>query len=261
MQDPNPLVDGAGIRNLRDAGVQVDVGCLEAECRRLLAPYLVFIQRNRPWITLKAGMSLDGRITDPEGRSRFVTGPLARRLARSLRGAHEAVLAGAGTVREDDPDLRPRDPWWGDKGVIRVVLEGKNPLPPHLRLLQDHDPHSPVWRVRSGGDAGWQPDGVLVLPPDAQGYPDLQALMAELIKAGVGRLWVEGGGRIWSAFWKAGLVDGVELFINPRLLGEGLNGHGILPEGFTLQQAPGLRGGPPLSLGRDVWLRGVPLWP
>ena len=108
MVDPDPRVRGRGIRALRDGGVLVEVGLMAEECRRLNAPYLRARNRGRPLVALKAGVTLDGRIADDGGRSKWITSAAARAVAHQLRDRHDAVLVGSGTLLADDPSLNTR---------------------------------------------------------------------------------------------------------------------------------------------------------
>ena len=143
--DPNPIVDGRGITRLRRAGVRVDIGCLERECREAIRAYAVWVSEQRPLVTLKAAATLDGAIADGARRKTrrpvWITGPRAREVAHELRAAHDAVLVGAGTVRADDPQLTVRLPGREGRAAprqpLRVVLAGRRKLPRGSRVLDD----------------------------------------------------------------------------------------------------------------------------
>ncbi|HEY6571876.1 MAG TPA: bifunctional diaminohydroxyphosphoribosylaminopyrimidine deaminase/5-amino-6-(5-phosphoribosylamino)uracil reductase RibD, partial [Candidatus Eisenbacteria bacterium] len=133
MVDPNPIVDGRGIEALRAAGLDVAVGVLEAECRTLNGPYLKALETGLPWVTLKAMLSLDGRLATDGGDSRGMGGAEEQRLCHRLRAEHDAVLIGSGTLLADDPLLtvrlaRGRTPW-------RVVLDSSLRIPDGAAIL------------------------------------------------------------------------------------------------------------------------------
>ncbi len=204
--DPNPVVDGRGIRTLRRAGIQVDVGCLEDEARAAIRAYAVWIAHERPLVTLKVAATLDGYIADGRRRSRrapaFLTGPEARRAAHQMRAAHDAVLVGAGTARADDPRLTVRLPGHDARtGPLRVLLAGRGRLPGRLKMLRGR-PASLVVRGR-GADLR-------------------RTLRALALEHEVQSLLVEGGATVHGAFIAAGLVDRVALFLAPRLIGGGV---------------------------------------
>ncbi len=134
VEDPNPLVSGRGIRALRRAGIQVSVGVLDTESRRLNAPFLTFMELGRPWILLKVAQSIDGRIALKSGESRWITGETARREVHRLRAQLDAILVGALTVAEDDPELTVRSV--RGRNPIRVVLDSRLRISPRAKVLR-----------------------------------------------------------------------------------------------------------------------------
>jgi len=233
VRDPNPLVDGRGITRLRRAGVQVDVGCLEAECRDLNRAFFTWVTRRRPLVTLKVAASWDGFIADglarPAAAPAWLTGPAAREAAHALRAAHDAVLVGAGTVRADDPLLTDRRPRRGRRAQpLRVIMDGRLSVRPSARVIATTgDAPTLVFgghgaapaRMRALMEAGAD---VVLLPSSHQGRFSVDALLAELAARDVQSVLVEGGAAVHGAFVSAGLVDRVALFFAPRLLGGGL---------------------------------------
>src|SRR3569623_487599 len=233
VRDPNPLVDGRGISRLRRAGIRVDVGCREPECRELNRPFFTWVSRRRPLVTLKVAASWDGFIADglarPAAAPAWLTGPDARAAAPALRAAHDAILVGAGTVRADDPLLTDRRPTSGRRPQpLRVVIAGRLSVRPPARVVATvaaaptlvvggHDA-SPA-RMRALAAAGAE---VVLLPSSHQGRFSLEALLAELAARELQSVLVEGGAAVHGAFIAAGLVDRVALFFAPRLLGGGL---------------------------------------
>jgi diaminohydroxyphosphoribosylaminopyrimidine deaminase / 5-amino-6-(5-phosphoribosylamino)uracil reductase len=227
--DPNPIVDGKGIARLRRAGIRVDVGCLEEASKSAIRAYSVWVRERRPLVTLKAAATLDGFIAQaskgkpPRGKRApvWITGPKARAAAHELRGAHDAVLVGAGTVRADDPQLTVRD---AKRRVVRqplrVVLVGRRPLPPEARVF-DHA-------------------AATLVIDDPRGRVAPARALALLAARGVQSVLVEGGATIAGAFIAAGLVDRIALFLAPKLLGGGLS----VAAGAGLPLARALRLGP-----------------
>ncbi|MCX6998056.1 MAG: bifunctional diaminohydroxyphosphoribosylaminopyrimidine deaminase/5-amino-6-(5-phosphoribosylamino)uracil reductase RibD [Kiritimatiellaeota bacterium] len=134
-RDPNPKHAGRGLRMLRQRGVQVDVGVCAAEGRDLIAPFHTLMLTGRPFVTLKLGMTLDGRIADRAGASRWITSPAARSAVQALRRRVDAILVGGATIRTDNPSLRPRP----DAGrcPLRVVVTASGKLPPRCQVLRD----------------------------------------------------------------------------------------------------------------------------
>jgi diaminohydroxyphosphoribosylaminopyrimidine deaminase/5-amino-6-(5-phosphoribosylamino)uracil reductase len=224
--DPNPLVNGRGLIALRSAGIAVTEGVLAGEARAVNAPFLSTHERGRPWVTLKAAQSLDGRISAARGSSTWITGEASRRYAHRLRFLHDAVLVGARTVRRDDPRLTVRLP-----GVSaerrRVVLAPRLGLDPAARVFRRDDESAPLTRVYVDASC---PDGerdrlrsvaeIVQVKSSASGL-DLVEVLADLHRAGAQSVLVEGGGATSGAFLRAGLVDEIVLFVASRLLGAG----------------------------------------
>jgi diaminohydroxyphosphoribosylaminopyrimidine deaminase/5-amino-6-(5-phosphoribosylamino)uracil reductase len=224
MRDPNPLVDGRGIEALRTAGIAVTVGVLEEEARSLNAPFVSIHERRRPWVTLKAAASLDGRIAASRGSSTWVTGEASRRHVHRLRLAHDAVLVGGATVRRDDPRLTVRLP-----GVaaprLRVVLSRSLDLDPRSLVFVrqgDAAPRTRVYTMAGGVEPAGSPlrevAEVVVVSGDSAGL-DLAAVLGDLAGSGVQAVLVEGGGATLGAFLAAGLADEVALFLAPAFFG------------------------------------------
>jgi len=222
-QDPNPLVDGKGFAALVAAGIRVEVGLLERESRALNAPFLEVQTRGVPLVTLKAGVSLDGRISAQGGAARWITGPLARRFAHRLRLAHDAVLVGAGTVRHDDPDLTVRLP---DTVAprLRVVLSSGLDLDPGAAVFRPL-PSAPRTRVYTGSGAPASAEHALrevadvIRVGDGIDGIDLGCVLRDLARLDVQSVLVEGGGRTYASFLRAGLAHRAALFVAPKLLG------------------------------------------
>jgi diaminohydroxyphosphoribosylaminopyrimidine deaminase/5-amino-6-(5-phosphoribosylamino)uracil reductase len=224
--DPNPLVDGRGFAALRAAGIRVTTGVLVADARRLNAPFLSTHERRRPWVTLKAAQSLDGRIAAAGGRSRWITGDAARRYAHRLRFRHDAILVGAETIRRDDPSLTVRLP-----GVVAprqaVILAPRLGLDPRARVFEREGGSRPLARIYVDEDCPPSEiarfEGVadvIRVGGDATGL-SLRAVLSDLTAAGIQSVLVEGGGRTAGAFLGAGLVDEAALFIASRWIGAG----------------------------------------
>ena len=224
--DPNPLVDGRGLLALRAAGIAVAEGVLASEARALNAPFLSTHQRRRPWVTLKAAQSLDGRIAAALGSSTWVTGDASRRYAHRLRFCHDAVLVGAGTVRRDDPRLTVRLPGV-DAVRHRVVLAPHLAVDPSARVFLRDGPEAPATRVYVAAscpkDAVARFRDVAEIVPVAHSASglDLAAVLADLHQVGVQSVLVEGGGKTLGAFLSSGLVDDVVLFVSGRFFGAG----------------------------------------
>jgi diaminohydroxyphosphoribosylaminopyrimidine deaminase/5-amino-6-(5-phosphoribosylamino)uracil reductase len=244
MRDPNPRVRGRGLARLRASGVAVEVGLLEAEALRLNQRFVVAARRARPFVLLKAALTLDGRIATAAGESRWITSVEQRREARALRRLHGGVLVGVGTVLADDPLLLPSPRV--ARPFHRIVLDSRLRIPRRSRLVRSAR-RSPVWvfcgRAPGPRRAALEARGVTVLPiSGAGGRPALTRVLAELKRRGVWSLMVEGGSEVLGGFLRAGLFDEVALFRAPLVLGgrDGLPAFGG-PEPKRLSEAIRLR--------------------
>jgi len=221
MKDPNPRVAGAGLKQLKKAGIAVECGVLEDECRALNRPYLKWTREKRPWVTLKAAVTLDGRLAARGGDARWVSGELSRLEAHRMRDVSDAILVGANTVRLDDPALTTRLPTGTSHDPKRVILDGRltisrdaNALPGAIvACTKDADAARQKRLEKRGAE-------VLRLP-GRHGTVDLGALLDELGKREILTLLVEGGGQVHGEFMAAGLADEVALFVAPKLIGAG----------------------------------------
>ncbi len=239
MQDPNPRHRGRGVRLLRRRGVEVRSGVCRAEGKVLLAPFTKWITTGRPYVTLKMAMTLDGRIADGAGNSKWITGSAARREVQQLRTRVDTVLVGAGTVAADDPSLLVRGRT--RRQPLRLVLDGAARLPLDARVLSDGFPtvvatteQAPQARraalAAAGADVWVCGDGSRV---------DLEALMLRLGEAGHLHVLCEGGGILAGALLRAGLVDVCRFYVAGSLLG----GTGVPVtgrDGWYLAEAPRL---------------------
>jgi diaminohydroxyphosphoribosylaminopyrimidine deaminase / 5-amino-6-(5-phosphoribosylamino)uracil reductase len=256
LRDPNPLVNGRGLALLRRSGIAVEVGVLEAEARRINRPFLTAARMWRPFVLLKAALTLDGRIATARGESKWITSPAQRREARRLRRLHDGVLVGVGTVLADDPMLLPeprvRRPFH------RMVLDSRLRIPTTSRLVASARA-APVWVITRGRPGPRQRQlealGVTVLnAPAFRGRVPLPWAMRELRSRGIWSLMVEGGSEVLGSFLREELFDQVALFRAPVLLGgrESLPAFGG-PDPKRIGDAVRLRPAPWSGKGFEVW--------
>ncbi len=199
--DPNPRHAGRARAILEAEGIEVVSGVLGEECREMLAPFAKLITTGLPWVIAKAGMSLDGRITRPEGEGQWLTGQAARADAMRLRARCDAILAGAETVRQDDPALTLRGPDIpeGKEQPWRVILTNSGNLPPGAQVFTDeHRDRTLVFRNHS-----------------------LTAVLGDLAARGVMCVLIEGGGRVLASAFSERLVDEVVFYTAPLISGTG----------------------------------------
>jgi len=233
LRDPDPRVDGRGLRRLRAAGVKVELGRLATEAREQLAAYLQVQATGRPRVTWKVASSLDGRIADARGRSKWITGEAARADGHRLRAASDAIVVGAGTARADDPQLTARDGAapgrrsTRDAQPLRVVVDSRLSLPQGLRLFSAPLALGTVVACTVAAPAAREralvARGVTVWRlPAARLRVSLPALAERLAREGRHEVLLEGGGTLGAAFVRAHLVQRIVLYTAPFVLGGGL---------------------------------------
>lgn len=242
-RDPNPVAQ-AGLEALARAGIETRSGVCAAEARAANEPWLTAMERSRPFIVLKAAVTLDGFLARPDGTSQWITGERARREGHRLRAEMGAVLVGAGTILQDDPLLTARIPGVVNQ-PIRIVLDLDHVVDRKHRVFRSQG--GPTYLVRPRG-AG----GDLKCPTQERGF-DLKALCDMLWIRGIRGVLVEGGGRTLRSFADSGLADRLELFVAPILFGDGLPWMGgtspqVLIQDARLELAGTRRWGPDLQL-------------
>ncbi len=218
--DPNPLVSGQGIQKLEAAGVIVETGVCEQQAAELNRMFFTYIRKNRPFVTLKHAITLDGKIAVTGGRSEKITGPDVQQDVHKLRLLHDAILVGAQTVALDNPRLTNR---FADspKQPIRVVLDRHLRIPIESHVIQV--PDAPTWII-VGSEAdiskyGPFPAHVKILQLDTPDV-DIAAALELLAAHKVLSVLVEGGQKINTAFLKSGQVDEIATYIAPIILGD-----------------------------------------
>ena len=230
-KDPNPLHAGRGIRKLRRAGVEVTVGVCKTDAERLIAPFVKRMLTGLPYVTLKLGVTLDGRIADGTGKSQWITGSVARKKVQELRRTVDAVMVGVGTVRTDNPSLLPRPA--KDRAPWRVVVGAEVPVTSKV-LTDDFSSQTLVV------------DGAL------------KKILRDLARQqDVMHLLCEGGGELAGSLIRAGLVDEFVIFMAPSVMG----GTGIPmfgKQGWSLPKMPRLRFQTLEKCGDDILIRAVP---
>jgi diaminohydroxyphosphoribosylaminopyrimidine deaminase/5-amino-6-(5-phosphoribosylamino)uracil reductase len=222
LADPFPAVAGRGAALLRAAGLAVELGPGETDARRQNAPYLKLLATGRPYVHAKWAMTLDGKIATPTGDSKWISNDASRHRVHALRGRMDAIVAGIGTVRADDPLLTARPP--GPRTPVRVILDSHGSLPLTSRLVRTAA-EAPVLVVTAGLPPAGRAEalraaGCEVLAVAAEGgRPALGPLLDELGRRRFTNVLVEGGSEVHGSFLDAGAVDEVHVFIAPRLAG------------------------------------------
>jgi diaminohydroxyphosphoribosylaminopyrimidine deaminase/5-amino-6-(5-phosphoribosylamino)uracil reductase len=265
--DPFPEVRGRGLAILKQAGLEVEVGVLETEARRLNAAYFKRQATGLPLVIAKWAMTLDGRMATAAGESRWISSEAARRRVHELRRIVDAVLVGARTARMDEPSLTVRhvEPLAERGQPARVILDAGLSLDPDrepvrsaaevpvLIYTTDDGLRNEAERAAALRRAG----AVLVAAPKAPGGVAPDAVLKDLGARGMSRVLVEGGARILGSFFSAGLVDRVLVFVSPRILGSaGALGPVAGPAGLTLAETVAVQDATFSQAGPDLAIEG-----
>jgi diaminohydroxyphosphoribosylaminopyrimidine deaminase/5-amino-6-(5-phosphoribosylamino)uracil reductase len=266
MQDPNPSVKGKGTAALRRAGLSVTVGVARSEAETLNKAYCRWMNTGRPYVTLKAAMTLDGKLATATGESRWITGWPSRQEVHQLRCGVDAVLIGVDTVLADDPSLTartgPRLETLAPQQPLRIVVDSRLRTPFKAQVLAQQDKAKTMIATTAAAPAArrsvLRKKGIEILTlPALQGRVSLPALLKQLGRRGIMSLLVEGGSEVNAAMLKAKLVDHICLYIAPLLLG-GQNAKGVIggESPARLAGAIELRHVVTRSVGKDVVVEG-----
>lgn len=258
VSDPDPRVAGKGYDMLRQAGIEVVEDICEAEAREINRGFFQKVTEERPMVTLKLATSADGKTATHGGQSRWITGEGARARGHYLRATHDAIMVGSATAIVDDPELTCRLPGLEGQSPVRIVADGRLRLPLTSKLVRDAG-KVPLWILTlPGGDAARRNAftdcgaELFDIAPGADGLMDMKTAMRRLAERGVTRLLVEGGARLAASLLAAHLVDRVEWFRAPRIIG-GDGYSGIASFGVELlDQAPAMTLTRTVNLGGDT---------
>ena len=226
--DMNPLVSGNGIRKLKSAGIDVKVGIMESECIELNRFFFKYITEKTPYVTLKAALTLDGRIADKSGDSKWISSLDSRKYVHQLRAGYDAVMVGYGTVKKDDPKLTVR--LAEGRNPRRIILDSKLDLNNKFKLLLNNkdrkliivtskknvERKGKIKKILSHNAE------IIFVKEDANGRLNLKSVLKELAKINISSILVEGGREIYTSFIKKNLFDDIMLFVTPKLMGCGI---------------------------------------
>ncbi|XOV77349.1 MAG: bifunctional diaminohydroxyphosphoribosylaminopyrimidine deaminase/5-amino-6-(5-phosphoribosylamino)uracil reductase RibD [Aestuariibacter sp.] len=267
MQDPNPKVAGKGFKLLQDAGIEVQCGVLASQAIQLNKGFVSRFEKQRPYVTVKLAMSLDGRIALKNGISQWITGPQARQDVQRHRAEACAILTGSGTVLSDDPSLNVRYQELGYAQSLindtelrqpaRIIIDSKNQLPDTRKLYHlpgsvtvfntRHNPNLP------GNITQWQTelDG---------GKINLAVALSLLAEQQYNHIWVEAGARLAGALLAKQLVDELIVYVAPKLLGHEGRELVYLQDIVAMEQCQELRWQQQMQVGNDLKLVAVPIY-
>jgi diaminohydroxyphosphoribosylaminopyrimidine deaminase/5-amino-6-(5-phosphoribosylamino)uracil reductase len=260
--DPNPLVHTKGIQRLREAGLDVSVGLLDERNSGLNEAYAKYITRKVPFVTLKAALTLDGKIACRTGDSKWISSAGTRDYVHLLRGENDAIMIGINTLAADDPRLTVRHPNWGGKKIVRVILDSRLRFPPTAKILSTLPRGRILVFAGRGASAAkaraLEARGVeVVFPGGRKKAWSLPDVLAELGRREIASLLIEGGSRLFTAFVENGLADKAILTYGPRLVG------GVAAPGFIggkgaakVGEGPALKIARSFSIEDDIILEG-----
>ena len=256
MQDPNPRVNGEGIRQLRAAGIDVKSGLLSTEAQALNIGFVTRMQLGRPWVRMKIAASLDGKTALRNGQSQWITGKAARRDGHQWRARSCAILTGIGSILADDAQLNVRHVET-TRQPVRVVLDTCLGLPLQAKILTGEGGQTWIFttttdprKIQSLQQAG---ASVMVVPEQA-GKIDLHAVMTSLAELDINELLVEAGATLNGALVASGLVDEMILYLAPMLLGDLARGMLALGELTSLSDRIELQNLDWRQVGKDMRL-------
>jgi diaminohydroxyphosphoribosylaminopyrimidine deaminase/5-amino-6-(5-phosphoribosylamino)uracil reductase len=221
-KDTNPLVSGKGIAALRQNGMVVHVGILESEARRLNEYYFSYMEKKRPFILLKIAQTIDGKIADSSGNSKWITSETSRKRVHALRSEVDAVLTGIGTVLADDPLLTPRLVRTR-KEPLRVVLDSNLRFPLSASIARKGTIVATMDHIKPRKKQRLCAQGVAIWEFRQKGCIPLTQLLRRAYEEKIQSILIEGGRDIASAFLDQHLVDRIYFFIANKILGKGLS--------------------------------------
>jgi diaminohydroxyphosphoribosylaminopyrimidine deaminase/5-amino-6-(5-phosphoribosylamino)uracil reductase len=259
--DPNPSVDGTGIDRLQDNGVEVVTGVLEREASVLNRGFFKRMRTKRPYVRVKMAASIDGRTALSNGKSKWITGPDARKDVQRFRAMSCAVVTGSGTVIDDNPSLLVREqqseladyPDFALRQPLRVILDGERPLPVSHQIFNDQQ-QTLVLTTKNYKNAGFDESVEVVEMPTSSPRIDLATTLDFLGQRQCNEIWVEAGSTLAGAFLEQSLVDELIVYIAPKLIGNTGLPLLKLPQYEDLSQVPHLELQETLQIGSDLRL-------
>ena len=257
MKDPNPLVAGRGIEILKNAGIEVEVGILEDDARRLNEVFLKYITKKIPFVTAKFACSLDGKISTVTGESQWISCEESRNFVHHLRDVNDGIMVGIGTVLADNPSLTARIE--NGKNPVRIVVDSMARTPLDSKFLNDGatkniiavTENAPTEKISALQNLGAE------IITAGNNQVDLKILMAELARREITSVLLEGGGTLNFSMFRAGLIDKVFAFVAPKIIG-GKNAHSpVAGNGFEkLSDAVQLENLTAEKIGTDILICG-----
>jgi diaminohydroxyphosphoribosylaminopyrimidine deaminase/5-amino-6-(5-phosphoribosylamino)uracil reductase len=237
MTDPNPLVAGNGIKKAQEAGIEIKIGVLEQECKKLNEIFIKYITKKQPFIAIKTASTMDGKIATKTKSSKWITSSLAREKVQELRNKYDAIITGSGTIIADDPSLTCR--MENGRNPVRIIIAASKDI--NDKKAEIYPQNVEIWKC----------------PLTQDGKIDLNYLVNKLYQDKMAGILVEAGGLLNGAFIKNNLSDKFYFFIAPKILGD--NQAYSLVEGFDvsdINQSLNLKFGETESFSPDIMIEG-----
>jgi len=225
-KDPNPLVSGRGIKKLKKNGIKVTVGVLETECRETNKFFFKYVKTGLPYITLKAAQTLDGKIADLNGKSKWISSIESQKFVHDLRSLYDAVLVGNNTVELDNPELTVRH--LKGRNPYRIIINKNIALNLNNKLFSDKFTDKTIIIASKEPDeflSGiFEQRKIKVVKAKAKnGIIDLKDAMKKIARLGITSILVEGGAFTFTEFLKQTLADEMLIFTSPKIMGKGIS--------------------------------------
>lgn len=221
MVDPNPLNNGKGILMLKHSGIKVRAGFLENKLKKINEPFIKYITKRMPFVTVKVAESLDGRIATKTGDSKWITSDKSRALSHRMRQNYDAIMVGVNTVLRDNPKL---DTWFSKKHPKKIIVDSQLSVPQNANIFSGH---SQVILVTLPAKPGQETENRKILSQKTKvlevkekaGQINLKDMFKKLAQLEITNVLVEGGGTLNGSLFDDGLVDKVLFFISPKIIG------------------------------------------
>lgn len=260
MKDPNPLVNGGGIRYLRKRNISVLIGLMREQATALNEDFCWSIQKKKPWITLKLAMTYDGRIADSAGSSKWITNFEARKFVHFLRSRHAAIAVGRGTLEKDNPQLTVR--YVKGHSPVRMVFSTTKRINKRTFLVKDSKRIRSILVCSDGipGTKEFTAQGLEIWYIGAKkGTKHLAVFLAMAYHEGITSIFIEGGQKLASSFLEQRLVNKLYICYGNKLIGNGINGFQFAKH-FSLQKSIHLNRVSTLCFGDNFLICGYPEW-
>lgn len=235
MLDPNPLVAGKSIKKLKENNIEVKVGVKEKECRKLNEVFIKYITTKKPFVIMKAGISIDGKIATSSGESKWITSERSRLHSHELRNRMSGIMVGINTVLSDDPSLTYRGEHKG-KDPLRIIIDSTLKVPFESKVIKYNNNNTIVACVENTDlikKEKLEKMGVKIIETKSKkGKVDLQEVVEKLGKEKIDSILLEGGGTLNFSALKEGIVDKVRFYIAPKIIGGQNSKNSVSGQGF-----------------------------